>query len=158
MTAPTYAGSSTTKIGMRATFLLLFYFRVSIQRAATSYQRQCNDDTLLRRCCDVAYKKDKCTCTEWFQILTDKWKEKGTTNRHGMLKIKKEKKKWPLLPVRAPQQRGSACAPLLYPLFYFRLSIQRLINVDATLEHCVDIDATLHRSQVSAWYPIIYNH
>ena len=37
----------------------------------------------------------------------------------------KKTKKWPLLPMRAPQQRGSACAPLLYPLFYFWLSIQR---------------------------------
>lgn len=59
MTAPTHAGSSTTKIGMRATFLLLFYFRFSNRKTviSTSMQRWHIASTLVRRCIQK-YKKN----------------------------------------------------------------------------------------------------
>ena len=94
-----------------------------------------------------------CRCTDWFQVLTDQWKEIDM----GCKKMKKEKK----------NDRSYPCGLLnnedRHARHFFTLSFisdflsnmhktnrQRRINVDTTLAHCLDVDATLHRSHVSS--------
>ena len=87
------------------------------------------------------------TCTEWFQILTDKWKEKGTTNRHGMLKIKKEKKNDRSYPCRLLNNEDRHArhlfTPFLFSSFYpacsnvISTSMQRWHIASTLVQRCI---------------------
>ena len=54
MTAPTHAGSSTTKIGMRTTFLLFFYFEF----LSSVQQRHINVNATMAHSFDVGIKNN----------------------------------------------------------------------------------------------------